>query len=829
MNIKRTEEFNLAYRFVTETNENIFLTGKAGTGKTTFLKFLRDNSVKNIVVAAPTGVAAINARGVTLHSLFQLPFGIILPYDLSLSGGESIRKHPLLSQIHYSREKLFMLKNLELLVIDEVSMVTCYIIDAIDLILRNIKKNYQVPFGGVQILFIGDLHQLPPVIKNDDWEILQEYYNTIFFFDGLVLRGNQPVLIELKEIFRQKDDTFIDILNGIRNNNISDEDFLLLNSRLNREFDPDEQEGYITLTTHNYQSDAINKVKLNNLSSNPYTFIAEVKGEFPENNYPAEKELTLKCGSQVMFLKNDTEGKQYFNGKLGIVTELNSHKIKVQCKDDPFEIEVNKTEWHNIRYKADPDTREIKEEILGTFIQYPLRLAWANTIHKSQGLTFDKVIIDSEKAFAMGQVYVALSRCTSLEGLVLRSPVYKNYLGAHKDLKKWQYAYGEPDLAEKFNSSRERYILQNLLDIFTWNKWYHAIRDLQEFLSDNIRVSEIAEKEIKIPSESLQWVQELLQKQKALSEVADKFRQLISKLFRENSVIEENHILQKRLKDGASYFSGELLQWQNEFYNHPLSADTKKLSRKIDSYLEDINSISGEIIYKINYCRNGFLLDDYLLKLKAFTPNRLKQIRSSYSNLKAAAIIPEETPHPELCLKLIELRKEISKSSPFSETTILSNKAIVNICTSLPINNEELSRIKGFRKVKTARYAEKIISVVKEYYENNSKAKTDHDNLSNLGTVEQTIYMLRQGKTVEEIASERKFVIGTIETHLVQALNKDLITIDEVLDAEEIEQMLDYIPLDLDNVQLSAIKEKCPPEFTYGKLKLIIAWMQKKR
>ncbi len=421
MIIKHTEEFELAYRFVNETNKNIFLTGKAGTGKTTFLKYLRENSSKKSVVAAPTGVAAINAHGVTLHSLFQLPFGIILPEkNLIESGTGNVRNHSLLSRIHYNKEKLKLLRSLELLIIDEASMVASYTVDAIDTILRYIKQKVYQSFGGVQILFIGDLYQLPPVIKQGEWEILKQYYSSIFFFNSFVLRINVPVIIELKKIFRQKDDKYIEILNGIRDNNITEENFKLLNANINRNFIPKEHEEYITLTTHNYQADEINKRKLSNIPERAYFFQSEVINDFPEHLFPAENELKLKAGAQVMFLKNDIEGKKYFNGKLGIIKELNEHCIRVKCKDNNDEIDLKKSEWQNINYKINSETNEITEEILGSFIQYPLRLAWAITIHKSQGLTFDKIIIDAENAFAKGQVYVALSRCTSLEGLVLK-------------------------------------------------------------------------------------------------------------------------------------------------------------------------------------------------------------------------------------------------------------------------------------------------------------------------------------------------------------------------------------------------------------------------
>ncbi|HXP49980.1 MAG TPA: AAA family ATPase, partial [Bacteroidia bacterium] len=545
MEIKQTEEFDLAYRFITETNQNVFLTGKAGTGKTTFLKFLRQNSLKNMVVAAPTGVAAINAGGVTLHSLFHLPFAPYIPSKDS-ANADAVNSHSLLSQIHYNKTKLDLLRNLELLVIDEVSMVASHTIDAIDTILRSVRRRYHEPFGGTQVLFIGDLHQLPPVIKREEWEFLKNYYQSIFFFDSLVLREHVPVMVELKKIFRQQDDAFIEILNGVRNNTLELEHFELLNSRYRKDFIPDDDKGFITLTTHNYQSDAINKGKLKALDSPMYSYRAVVEGNFPEHMYPAESDLELKEGAQVMFLKNDTEEKKYFNGKIGTITYLDRETIKVLCKGEEHEIAVQKYEWKNTNYSLNADTRQIEEEELGSFQQYPLRLAWAITIHKSQGLTFDKLIIDAENAFANGQVYVALSRCTSLEGLVLTSHINQRFLGAHQNLTEWTAKNSTyNNLEQRFYEARQSFILQELQNIFSWKNWYYELKDLQTAMQENKESFTV---------ENFQWVEKLSQEQVLLDEVAGKFKGFIQGAYNQNPDIENNEPLQKRIKDAANYF-----------------------------------------------------------------------------------------------------------------------------------------------------------------------------------------------------------------------------------------------------------------------------------
>ncbi|HSD62249.1 MAG TPA: helix-turn-helix domain-containing protein [Ignavibacteriaceae bacterium] len=726
MEIKRTKEFNLAYRFITETNQNVFLTGKAGTGKTTFLKFLRQNSLKKSVVAAPTGVAAINAHGVTLHSLFQLPFGFIPPgINMGFGVNIPVRNHPLLSKIHYSKEKLNLLQSLELLIIDEASMVASYTVDAIDTLLRYIRRRPQESFGGVQILFIGDLHQLPPVVKNEEWEILKEFYSSIFFFDSNILRENIPVIIELKEIFRQKDEKFIEILNGIRNNTISAEDFSILYTRIKRDFIPGDNEGYITLTTHNYQADEINFRKLNFLHGRSCTFQAEINGEFPEHFFPAERELLLKTGAQVMFLKNDTEGKKYFNGKIGIVTKLNDECIKVKCENENYEIEVKPSEWQNISYKIKPDTKEITEEILGTFSQYPLRLAWAITIHKSQGLTFDKIIINAERAFAKGQVYVALSRCTSLDGLVLKGPVYRNFLGAHKDFEDWEKKNKDANLSDKLIEARQRFILQEIQNIFSWKNLYDKLMDLKKLLledQENINI------------ESISWVTALISEEKKLYEVSKKFQEVISGLSKKNESLEENSILQKRLKDGANYFYDELIKWEVQFLNHPLEAGTRKSAKKVDELLGQINLELDEIQQKIKYCGNGFSLNDYLQLRKSLT-SKAKIIRSSYS------------------------KKKIVKGS----------------------------------------------------------------------SVLETINLFRKGISIELIAKERNLVPGTIESHLAKGIVEGLIQIEEIMPREEAEKIAKYFPQNPEEVQLSIIKIKIPDDVTYGKLRMVSAWLSTRR
>lgn len=423
-----------AAQFVNNTSRNIFLTGKAGTGKTTFLRYIIRNTFKNSVIVAPTGIAAINAGGVTIHSLFQLPFGAFVPENsVSSDPNASQRINTPASIFHnfqMNMAKRRVLQELELLIIDEVSMLRADVLDAIDMVLKHIRRRKNESFGGVQVLFIGDLLQLPPIVKDEEWTYLKKYYQSIFFFEARALKEKPLLHLELDKIYRQSDDNFIRVLNNLRNNVVTPEDVLLLNKYYQPGFIP--KDNYIQLTTHNYKADSINKESLLRLSGKSYFYKAQVEGDFNETAYPLEPQLELKLGAQVMFVKNDQAlEKRYYNGKIGKVIGLMENEISVLFEEENRTIAVPTYEWQNIRYKVDPISNHIEETVMGTFTHFPIKLAWAITVHKSQGLTFQKAIVDIGSAFAPGQVYVALSRLTSLEGLVLSSQI--NYQSLKED------------------------------------------------------------------------------------------------------------------------------------------------------------------------------------------------------------------------------------------------------------------------------------------------------------------------------------------------------------------------------------------------------------
>ncbi|MDP4214758.1 MAG: AAA family ATPase [Bacteroidota bacterium] len=465
--------FRLASQFVNQTSRHVFLTGKAGTGKTTFLRTIRDTCQKKMAIAAPTGVAAINAGGVTLHSLFQLPFGPFIPrtfkgWDQS---GTISDPHSLFKNIRLSANKRDLLQELELLIIDEISMVRADMLDAVDTILRHFRQQPQTPFGGVQVLYIGDLFQLPPVVSREEWELLREYYDSPFFFDAQCIRSSPPVCLELRKVYRQKEASFIDILNNIRNNRATEDDLEQLHFHYQPDFQPSASENYIILTSHNAKAAHINQAELDGLRGKSHSFEASVTGEFNERSFPAEKTLHLKEGAQVMFIKNDKgETRRYFNGKIGRIERISGDKIMVCFPGEKEELVVEKEVWKNIRYNYDREKDKIEEEELGSFSQYPLRLAWAITIHKSQGLTFDKAVIDAGASFAPGQVYVALSRLTNLDGLILHSRIHPASISTDERV----VAFTESVLAEtawqnQLLGEQQAYIKQVLTRAFAWD------------------------------------------------------------------------------------------------------------------------------------------------------------------------------------------------------------------------------------------------------------------------------------------------------------------------------------------------------------------------
>jgi ATP-dependent exoDNAse (exonuclease V) alpha subunit len=441
-------EFNHAVKLVNSTNKLIYLTGKAGTGKTTFLRYIKNTTHKQTVVLAPTGVAALNAGGQTIHSFFNIAPGFFIPNDERLRTSpnpDSDDKRTIFDYFRYRREKLELINEMELLIIDEVSMVRCDLLDLIDRILRVFRDKLDEAFGGVQVLLIGDAFQLPPIARNNEWIILNKFYETPYFFHAQILKEIKPIYIELKKIYRQKDSKFIELLNKIRVNNLNDEDMELLNSRFIPSEVKNENQNYITLASHNNIAEDTNFNKLQSLETELKQIDAKIVGNFPEMMMPTDKVLKLKVGAQIMFVKNDPD-KKYYNGKIGIITKISRAKLTIKLPEK-VEIEISKFTWENINYSWNPKELKVEQEIIGTFRQFPVRLAWAITVHKSQGLTLSNVIADLKSSFSPGQVYVALSRCTSLDGLILKSKINKSVIST--DLNVLKFADSEIKLNPK--------------------------------------------------------------------------------------------------------------------------------------------------------------------------------------------------------------------------------------------------------------------------------------------------------------------------------------------------------------------------------------------
>ena len=482
-------------QFINQTQRSVFLTGKAGTGKTTLLREIIATTHKNTVVVAPTGIAALNAGGVTIHSMFQLPFGGFIPSfnvdsqftdRVKFESKDTLRRHFKMSGLKKS-----VIRNMELLVIDEVSMLRADLLDAMDYMMQTVRKK-ATPFGGVQVLYIGDLLQLPPVIRDEEWYTLRTYYQGKFFFHSHVVQQSPPLYIELSTIYRQTDTEFISVLNNLRNNQITAQDVAVLNKYVKPDFDLKENRGYITLTTHNAKADAMNAQALADLKRELITYKPDIVGDFPDKIYPIEADLQLKIGAQVMFVKNDLSfEKNYFNGKMGIIKSLSSQEIRIHFPEEDKTIEVEKYEWQNIRYTVDPVTKEIEEEVLGTFVHYPIKLAWAITVHKSQGLTFDKAAIDVSQVFMPGQAYVALSRLRSLEGLILLSPLRMNGISNDQDVMNYALnKASEEVLKNSLHFETKNFIHNYLINSFDWTDLAQEWRNHKYSYSEKSESSE---------------------------------------------------------------------------------------------------------------------------------------------------------------------------------------------------------------------------------------------------------------------------------------------------------------------------------------------------
>lgn len=542
----QNQAFDLANEVVKYTTCNLFLTGKAGTGKTTFLKQLKQECSKNMAIVAPTGVAAINAGGVTMHSFFQLPFNLYMPNETNVFGNNmTVDRYQLLKNLRFNREKIELLAELELLIIDEVSMVRADALQAINDMLQHVRRNSK-PFGGVQLLLIGDLYQLPPVVDDVEQELMKSFYPSPFFFSAPAIKESNLLFIELKKVYRQNEGDFLNLLNNIRNNNITEVYLNLLQSRYNPNSTP---KNAITLTTHNRIADSINTKRLAELPGKTSTFEGSIRGDFSEKALPTEMDLVLKPGAQIMFIKNDPNPeKQYYNGKLATVKHMSKEAVRVEFLDDKQVYELEKVKWTNVKYTLNKETNKIEEEELGSFTQYPIRLAWAITIHKSQGLTFDEVIIDAGQSFAAGQVYVALSRCRTLEGITLLSRIAPaNILADSRIVAFAKQEHSPQHIEQVLATEKPKFAAQLLLRAFDWSKLLVALHVYKDELENKKQpdLEPIKESGVLLVDKAL-----------AQQDVADKFLKQLDLLLHKNPI--NDALLTERVTKAKAYFAKAL-------------------------------------------------------------------------------------------------------------------------------------------------------------------------------------------------------------------------------------------------------------------------------
>lgn len=813
--------FGLASDLVNHTAKNIFITGRAGTGKTTFLKYIRENCPKQMVVVAPTGVAAINAGGVTIHSFFQLPFGPFVPEAKGFrQNSEVTNRHSLLSRLRLNAERKRVIQELELLIIDEISMVRCDVLDAIDLVLRHVRYRHTERFGGVQVLFIGDMFQLPPVVREQEWTVLGEYYQSQYFFDSHVMKEEPPVYIEFTRIYRQTEEKFIELLNKVRNNEIDEDGLLALHDRYQPDFFGDDPDGYILLTTHNEKAKEINTGKLAKLSGKIFTYKAEVKDDFPPTAFPAEELLQLKIGAQVMFIRNDTDkAKRYFNGKIGVVTELSEDKILIQCKDDNCSIEVGRERWENIRYTMDKSTRQVNEDVLGIFSQYPLRLAWAITIHKSQGLTFEKAVIDAGKAFAPGQVYVALSRCTSLDGMVLQSKIRQNALYADDRIVQFtKNILAIEHLQHDLIQAKKVYQEKVISSLFDFRKVMNGIKELQKYLLEHTT---------SFNAEAFPWLEELSKKLSSLQTTSEKFHHQLRKLFALTEKAEDNLELQERIKTAANWFSNEIRYVIETILQSPTITDSTIHAKEYNELLKEAN---------IQLAMQNFLLQGFSgrFDMEIFHRRKKSFVAPSFGvNAYAGASEKKvDLLHPALHYQLRKLRDSICARKNQPIYMVAGSKTLEEMTTYLPQTLDELEQISGFGKIKVEAFGNDFLEIIKTYSQENdlssnisrktSKRKRRETKGPKIDTKTETFKLYQQGKTVSEIAQERKLTSQTIEGHLSHFVQKGIIKIEELVSREKI-VLIEPAIKDFAGGSITPIKEKLGDRVSFGEIRLVLA------
>lgn len=832
--------FELAKSFVFQTTQSVFLTGKAGTGKTTFLKYVKENCFKQLAVLAPTGVAAIHAGGVTIHSFLQLPFGTYVPEPLPPhSQHDAVYDAPMLrARVRFNRDKRQLLQSLELLIIDEISMVRADVMDAMDNLLQYVRQN-SAPFGGLQVLMIGDMHQLPPVVKDLDWQWMQPYYNSPFFFSSQAMQGLKPVYVELQTIYRQNEASFIELLNQVRTNTLNEEGLQLLNSRYLPGFKPPPNEHYITLSTHNATADAINQRALKALPGKEYHFEATIEGDFPERNYPAEQKLILKTGAQVMFIKNDTQSpRRYFNGKIGVITNIDPDEgiIQVKCKDEALPIAAIPVVWENTQYRLNTETQQVEEKCLGAFIQYPLRLAWAVTIHKSQGLTFEKAIVDAGQSFSAGQVYVALSRCTTLDGMVLYSKITPAAVFTDSRVVQFGSQKMEPNQLQQYlHQARHQFELQLLTDLF-------GSHTLQPHI--NRLVNLIQQHAGSFKPNPQHWCALVEEAWQPLLLTCPKFIQQLYQLSTPNTLPSNNPSVQQRVQQAVPWYLPRVKGLIQACTQQLPTTDNEELAPAYEGLLGQLLTTLGIWEKSLQQVQQGLNTEALLrmqakARIEAITGRGLAKVAVQQQSEARVA-------HPELLRKLKQYRQQKALEEDVPAFKIAPTVALEEMCNYLPQNRQQLLQLKGFGQARARTYGPGLLQVVAEYclanglhtlmdsVRNKEQTKPKPNPQGRVNRAEaakpakqpkpdtrlETLNLYQQGHTVEEIAAIRGLQATTIETHLIRAIMSGDVPQDAFLSHELFEEISAMFQ-QMNTIELNPVREALGNRHSYGKLRLV--------